>query len=170
MVGSPALIRVRPAIQDDLVAINEIYNEAVLHSTATFDTDPKSLEDRRRWFEKHGDRHPVLVSEAGGQVTGWASLSEWSDRRAYADTAEASIYLAEAARGRGTGKQLYRELVHEARRLGFHTLIARIADANEASIRLHEGLGFEKIGVMREVGRKFGKLLDVHLYQLLLLK
>ena len=123
--------------------------------------EPKSLDDRRAWLAAHGPRHPVLVAERDGHVVGWASLSPWSPRGAYADTAEVSVYVAEAQRGRGVGRRLLEEVVEAGRRAGLHAVVAQIVGENAASIHLHEALGFERVGVLREVGRKFGRLLDV---------
>lgn len=100
-----------------------------------------------------------------GQVAGWASLSKWSDRLAYADTAEISLYVHSTQRGRGIGRRLVEAIVLEGQKADLHTLIARIAAGNQISVRLHEAAGFEHIGVMRQVGRKFGQLLDIHLMQ-----
>lgn len=98
-------------------------------------------------------------------MVGWASLSKWSDRLAYADTAEISLYVHSSQRGRGIGKRLVEAVVIKGQKAGLHTLIARIVAGNQVSVRLHEGVGFEHIGIMREVGRKFGQLLDIHLMQ-----
>ena len=92
---------------------------------------------------------------------GWASLSKWSERGAYADTAEVSLYVAEAQRGRGIGRRLLEAVIEEGRRAGLHAVIAQIVGGNEVSVHLHRALGFEHVGVLREVGRKFGRLLDV---------
>jgi len=149
-------------------AITAIYNEAVATTTATFDTEPKSVSDRQRWFETHGPRHPVLVACSGGEVVGWACLSAWSDREAYSGTAEITYYVAESARRRGVGRALQQAIVRAAVERGFHTLIARITAGNDVSVRLCEGSGFERIGTLREVGNKFGDLLDVHILQKML--
>jgi len=159
------MVIIRPAQLSDLGAITAIYNEAILTTVATFDTEPKSESERAAWFSAHDARHPVLVAESEGQVVGWASLSKWSDRLAYADTAEISLYVHSSRRGQGIGKQLIAAIVAEGEKAALHTLIARIAAGNEASVRLHRAAGFELIGVMREVGRKFGQLLDIHLMQ-----
>jgi len=161
-------VTVRPAVAADLAAITAIYNEAILTTTATFDTETKTVDDRREWFAAHGGRFPVIVAEVGGEVAGWASLSRWSDRSAYDDTAETSVYVASAHRGRGIGGNLYAALIAGARQLRFHTLLARVAGESEASLRLHERCGFRTVGTMKEVGRKFGRLLDVHLLQRML--
>ncbi len=162
------MIGIRKAFDADIAAITEIYNQAVLHTTATFDTEPKSVAAQREWFRKHGDTHPVLVAEGGTGIVGWASLSPWSDRCAYDSTVELSIYIAEADRGKGIGKMLLGALLARARGLDLHTIIARVAGGNEASRRLHEQAGFRLIGTMREVGYKFGRFLDVEIYQLML--
>lgn len=161
-------LTIRRATPQDLPAIAAIYDDAVLKTTATFDTQPRTPEHHRRWFDAHKDpKHPVIVGELGGRVIGWASLSSWSDRCAYDETAEDSIYIAEEARGKGAGKALLAELLAQGRAAGLHTVLARITGESAASIRLHESFGFSRVGVMRQVGRKFGRLLDVSMYQLL---
>jgi len=159
------MLNIRPATQTDLPAITEIYNEAVLNTLATFDTQPKSIEEQERWLASHDARHPVLVAEEEGVVAGWASLSAWSDRCAYADTAEASLYVRKECRGQGVGRELSAALLQAGESAGLHTALARITEGNEVSLRLAQSAGFELVGTMREVGRKFGRLLDVHLLQ-----
>lgn len=156
-------IRLRPATPEDIPAITEIYNEAILTTTATFDTELKTADERLAWLNKHDDRHPVLVAVQDGQVAGWASLSAWSDRCAYADTAETSFYVHSKFRGKGIGRKLKEAIIDEATRLEFHTLIARVAEESHESIHLNESCGFVHVGTLREVGRKFGKLLGVHI-------
>jgi phosphinothricin acetyltransferase len=159
------MITSRAAVPSDARAIAEIYNEAVRTTTATFDTVERTQADRLAWLQSHDERHPILVAQRNGKVVGWASLSQWSDRQAYADTAETSFYVKEEFRGRGIGRRLKEELLKAGRQAGLHTVIARVSQGNEISIHLNESCGFRHIGVMREVGRKFGKLLDVHLMQ-----
>jgi phosphinothricin acetyltransferase len=161
------VLTTREAVLGDLTPITEIYNDAILNTVATFDTEPKRTEEQRRWFAEHGAQYPLVVAELDGRIVGWAALSRWSDRCAYADTAELSIYVREDHRGRGIGTTLMRAVIHAGRTRGLHTIIARIADGNAISVRLHESFGFSHIGTMREVGRKFGKRLDVHLMQLI---
>jgi L-amino acid N-acyltransferase YncA len=156
---------IRSARLADLSAITEIYNEAIRTTTATFDTEPKTESEERHWFESHGPRHPILVAELDGRVVGWACLSKWSDRGAYSETAETSFYVKEEYRGRGIGRKLKEAIVAEGARLGYHCLIARVAEGSEASVHLNESLGFRLVGVLKEVGRKFGRLLDVYIYQ-----
>ena len=161
-------IAIRKAAKDDLPAIVEIYNEAILTTTATFDTETKTATDRMAWFETHDERHPILVAEIDGTVVGWAALSKWSDRCAYADTAETSFYVHSKHRGRGVGRQLKEAIITEARRRQFHSLIARVAEESNESRHLNESLGFVHIGTLKEVGRKFGRLLSVHILQKML--
>ena len=159
---------IRRARSSDVEEITSIYNEAILTTTATFDTEPKTTEYRMEWFNHHDERHPIFVARIDGRVVGWASLTMWSDRAAYDDTAETSVYVKSEFRGKGIGRRLNSTLVEEAKELHYHTLIARIAEGSIESVRIHEGVGFVHIGTMKQVGRKFGKLLDVHIYQRML--
>lgn len=161
-------VEIRRAKLTDAAAIAEIYNEAILTTTATFDTETKTADERAQWLQAHDDRHPVLVAAVDGRVIGWASITHWSERRAYADTAETSFYVLSTYRGRGIGRQLKTAVIDEARRLKFHTLIARVAEGSHESLHLNEQAGFQHVGTLKEVGRKFGRLLDVHILQKML--
>lgn len=163
-----AAVRLRRAKLSDLPVITDIYNEAVCASTATFDTEPKRVEERVQWFNDHDDTHPILVAEIDGMVVGWSSLSRWSERRAYDLTAETSSYVTTQYRGKGIGRKLKEAMIEEAWRLGFHTLLARIVAGNDESLHLNESLGFVRVGTMKEVGLKFGRFLDVHIFQKML--
>jgi L-amino acid N-acyltransferase len=145
--------------------ITSIYNEAILHTVATFDTEPKTIEEMKIWFKQHDQKHPLLVAEQKGLIVGWASLSEWSDRCAYSETAEISLYVRKEIQGSGIGRKLLQEIMLEGQKMGLHTVIARIAEGNQRSINLFNSEKFENIGVMKEVGKKFGKRLDVFLKQ-----
>ena len=159
------MLKIRPATTDDLEPITAIYNEAILKTVATFDTVPKSLVDQRRWFQEHVPRYPIIVAELEGKVVGWASLSRWSDRPAYDETAEVSAYVDADHRGKKFGRALLEALVEAGRNGGFHTLVSRIVQGSEVSVHLHARLGFAHVGVLREAGRKFGKRLDVTIMQ-----
>jgi phosphinothricin acetyltransferase len=161
-------LTIRNAQPSDIEAITDIYNEAILTTVATFDIEPKSVSDRLEWLKSHGERHPVIVCEANGKIAGWASLSKWSERSAYDDTAETSFYVKKEYRGRGIGRRLKEAIIDEARRLKFHTLIARISEGSDASLHLNESFGFVRVGTMKEVGRKFGRFVDVHILQKML--
>ena len=161
-------VQIRRAELPDLDAITEIYNEAILTTTATFDTETKTAVERLEWFQSHDDRHPILVAVLDGKVIGWASLSKWSDRCAYSDTAETSFYVKSEHRGRGVGRQLKAAIIEAARHSRFHSLIARVAGGSRESLHLNEDFGFVHVGTLKEVGRKFGRLLDVHMLQKML--
>jgi L-amino acid N-acyltransferase len=164
----PDELTIRRATRQDAAAIADIYNEAILTTTATFDLEPKTVEERERWLDAHSGRFPVIVAEIGGSVVGFASLTPWSDRAAYDATAETALYVHSSRRGRGIGRRLKARIIEEAKRLEFHTLIARVTGDSAASIHLNREAGFVVVGTMREVGRKFGKLLDVHIMQKML--
>jgi len=158
----------RIATLSDIDAITEIYNEAILTTTATFDTEPKTISERTQWFQSHDERHPIWVAVVHGKVVGWISLSIWSDRPAYNDTGETSFYVKSEYRGKGIGRALLQTILHEAQRLTYHTIIARIAGESDVSLHIHESFQFFPVGILKEVGRKFGRLLDVHIMQKIL--
>jgi len=161
-------MNIRPAQLSDLDAITDIYNHAILTSTATFDIQPKTNKEQLAWFNAHGKNHPILVAEKNDVVVGWASLSELSDRPAYNISAETAFYIHEQHRGIGIGRKLKAAIIEKARQLGYHTLIARVAADSQASLHLNKSFGFHYVGVMKEVGKKFDKLIDVHILQLIL--
>lgn len=161
------LMKIRIAQEKDLPVLTEIYNEAILKTAATFDTEIKTIEQRRDWFVSH-HKLPIWVCERDGKVIGWASLSAWSDRCAYSGTIENSVYIFEKFQGQGAGKLLMDQLILFARENKFKTIIARISDGNLPSIHLHRRYGFESIGVMKSVGFKFDRWIDVHMMQLML--
>jgi L-amino acid N-acyltransferase len=160
-----AIAKLRRAARADLPAITRIYNEAILTTTATFDTKPQTLRQRAAWFGKHGKNYPIIVAEVDREVVGWSSLSPWSDREAYKITAETSFYVDSRFRGRGIGHKLKLAIVKEARRLGFRSVIARVAEGSDASLHLNHVIGFNQVGILKQVGEKFGKLIDVHILQ-----
>lgn len=160
-----ACMKIRSATITDIPEITAIYNDALVNTTATFDTEEKNVEDRMRWFEQHGEKYPVIVAVEKDQVVGWASLSRWSDKCAYDDTAEISIYVHHDFRGQGIGKLLLQEVMEYGRKGGLHCVLSRITSGNDASIHMHELAGFEHAGILKEVGRKFDRLLDVYMMQ-----
>ncbi len=159
------MITIRPATEADQQSMMEIYNEAVLNSNATFDTEPRTLQSQLSWFRLHKHNHPVLIAEEASQIIGWASLSPWSERCAYETTVEVSIYIHKNFRGQGTGIKLLKIITLEGEKLGNHTIISRITGGNDVSLHIHEKLGYRHIGVMEEVGFKFGKYQDVYMMQ-----
>lgn len=165
MTGEPAVLRQAEA--RDAAAIADIYNHEILSSTATFDTQPVTVENRVAWLAAHDapDR-PVVIAEVGGEVVGWASLSSWSERCAYARAAEVSVYVHREHRECGIGGLLLAELVRLGRAAGLGVLLARICTEGEPSIALHRRQGFQTIGIMRRVGEKLGRVLDIELMDL----
>lgn len=158
-------VTVRDARPGDVPAIRDVFAHYIEHTTATFRTVPETLAEREGWFRAHGPRHPVMVAEQDGAVIGWAALSPWKPTSGYRQTTEFSIYLRPECCGRGLGRRLLAELLERARAAGHHVVIGGACTESEASIRLQEALGFEKVAHLREVGFKFGRWLDVAYYQ-----
>jgi L-amino acid N-acyltransferase YncA len=161
-------VEIRLARPEDAEAIREIYNLEVTTSTVTFDLVPRTLEQQLAWLQARSGAHAVIVAEDGGEVVGFASLSPYRDRPAYNSTVEDSVYVRGDQRGRGVGRALVEHLIELADQHGFHSVMARIVGDHAASIGLHEGLGFTTVGIEHEVGRKFGRWLDVMIMQRLL--
>ena len=164
------MIRVRPAQREDCPGILEIYNDAVLTTTATYDYDLRTLAHRQAWFDDHQKTGlPIFVAlESTGRIVGWSALNRYHDRMGYRFTTENSIYIAADMRGQGIGKQLLSPLIETAKTIGVHAIIAAIDSANDASIRLHARFGFETVGHFKRVGYKFDRWLDVIYMELLL--
>ena len=158
-------VHVRDATDGDLATVAEIYTYESLHSYSTFETGERPVA---AWRHKLEAPYPFLVAEEDGTVVGFAYASAFRDRPAYHRTVETSVYLHRAARGRGVGTALYDALLPRLATSGFHTALALVALPNDASVRLHEGAGFGLSGVLREVGDKQDRLIDVGIYQLML--
>jgi phosphinothricin acetyltransferase len=139
-----------------------IYNRAIETSTATFEMTPKTAHEQLEWINSHSGAHPALVAvDERDHVLGFGSLSPYRPRPAYSTSVENSVYVHEDFQRRGIGRAILLELITLAQAHGFHAIIARITGDNEPSVALHAACGFEMIGVEREVGRKFGRWLDV---------
>jgi len=158
-------LQIRIATINDIQSITKIYNEAIIKTTATFDTQTKTIDEQIQWFKNHGPDNPILVAEKSLNIVGFAALSLWSDRCAYSKTAEISLYVLEKYQRKGIGKRLMKAIIKEGEKTSIHVIIARITEGNNTSINLHKSFGFEHIGTMKEVGDKFGNRLDVHLMQ-----
>jgi L-amino acid N-acyltransferase len=155
-------IVIRDATTADLPAINDIYNAEVATGTSTWDGEPWTLEEREAWLARHGDdTTPVIVAEVNGVVRGFAYLSWYRNKSGFRFTREDSIYIDPSCRGKGLGMPLLAALIQRAQAARLHVLVAVITADNEASIRLHQRLGFEESGRLRECGYKFGHWLDV---------
>jgi L-amino acid N-acyltransferase len=155
-------ISIRPAAHADLPAILAIYNDAVLNTTASYDLEPSTLEQRVAWFDdrlRHG--FPVLVADAGGEVVAFGSYGKFREKPGYRYTIEHSLYVAPEWRGRGVGRSMLQALIELAQAAGKHSMIGGIDATNSASIALHTSLGFVEVARFREVGHKFGRWLDI---------
>lgn len=162
-------LTVRLAIEADADAILAIYNPEVQGSTVTFDLVPRDHAGQVEWLAAHDGAHPATVAvDERGEVVGFGSLSPWRPRPAYSTSVEDSVYVHQDHRGQGVGKFLVADLLDRATAHGFHAVFARIVGGHKASIALHGALGFEVAGVEREVGRKFGRWLDVVIMERLL--
>lgn len=159
-------LTIRAAVKDDLAAVSRIYNHYVTISTATFATEEESENERREWFERHrSGGYPVIVGMVDGEVVGWASLSQYHTRCAYRQTAEPSVYVSHEYLRHGFGRLLVEHLLNLASDGQFHSLVALICSENVQSLNLIRSFGFEEVGVLKEVGRKFDRWLDVTLMQ-----
>lgn len=160
---------IRPATIDDAGDIADIYNHYVLETTATFDLLPKSMQERAAWMAKRDlESHPVLVAEVDGLVVGWGSLNPWGDRPGWRHTVEISVYVEMAWRSKGIGHAILHELLEHAEAAKHHAVIAHVVSENEASLRLSAVHGFERVGLLKEVGRKFDRWLDIVVLERLL--
>ena len=152
---------IRAANPDDAASIAEIYAHHVLHGTASFDTVPPDADTwRAKIVDISARGWPFLVVEEDGAVLGYAYATQFRDRPAYAETCENSIYLAPDHSGRGIGSALMAALLPAAAEAGFRQMIAVVGGDEPASVALHRKFGFTVAGRMRDVGRKFGRLLD----------
>lgn len=160
---------IRDASPADLGALRDIYNDAVLNTTAIWNEVAIDLDNRRAWLELRAQQgFPVLVAEDAGEVVGYASYGPWRAFDGFRETVEHSVYVRADQRGKGVGPQLMQALVERARAQGLHVMVAAIESGNAASIRLHERLGFTVTGQMPQVGQKFGRWLDLTFMQLVL--
>ncbi len=152
---------IRQARFEDIPSITRIYNYAIEHTTATFDTEIKTVDDWLIAFSKHGDKYPIIVAVVDLKVVGWGLIKPFGERKAYRYTVEDAVYIDCNYQGQGLGSALLSELISIAREAGFHAMLALVVGGNAASLRLHEKFGFERVGFMKEVGRKFDRWLDV---------
>ncbi len=152
----------RNAVSADLEAMRAIYNLAVLHTTATYDYEPRTEQVQIDWLAaKHAAKYPVLVAEQDGRVIGYASYGSFRAWAGYRFTAEHSVYVDESCRRKGVASALVTRLLELAKAQDLHLLVAAIDASNAGSIEMHLRLGFENAGILREAGYKFGRWLDV---------
>lgn len=161
-------MELRPARLEDAEATRVIYNLEVTTGTSVFDITPRSPQEHREWLTARSGVHAIVVAEEAGEILGFGSLSRYKERSCYSTSVENSVYVAQAHRGKGVGRALLTDLVRVAKEHGFHTVIARIEATNEVSVALHRSIGFNVVGIEREIGRKFGRWLDLCEMQLML--
>ena len=158
-----ARFTIRPATNDDVDAIVGIYNWAVNQTFATIDSEPLSKEEAAAWWETHGRRSKLIVASDETGVLGWARLFPWKQRGI--DVVEDLVYVDPVHQGRGIGRALLAELITNAQGLGYKTIVATIATDNRAGLELHEKIGFEKVGTIRNAANKFDRWMDITLVQ-----
>ena len=159
---------IRQAELKDIPELMEIYNDAILNTTATFDTEVKDYENRLAWFHEHTGKHRLLVKELDGKIAGYASLSRYRDRKAFDAAVEISVYIHKDYRGRHVGQELMKEILAFAKECQeIETVISLITSNNATSIYLHEKFGFSFCGQIQNAGNKFGEKLSLNAYQVI---
>lgn len=151
---------IRRAEINDVVAVTAIYNQGIAERSSTFETKPKTVEDRSEWIQAQSERHPILVYELNSEVVGWASISTYRPRDCYIGVGEFSIYLHNQSRGKGIGKALLNALIKEAEQLGYWKLSSRIFDFNVASRNLCKSCGFREVGIYEKHSKLEGQWID----------
>lgn len=157
---------IRHAARSDAAALADIYNHYIENSTATFDEVTKTEVERSAWLDAHGPGHPVLIAERDGLVLGWGSLSQYRERPAWRFTAEVGVYVRAGATGAGVGPALLDRLLAEGAEAGHHVLVAQVVSDNAPSLKMFERAGFERVGHLSEVGRKFDRWIDVDILEM----
>jgi phosphinothricin acetyltransferase len=161
---------IRDALDTDLEALRDIFNDAVLNTTAIWMDNVVDLANRQAWFTARAQQgYPILVAQnSAGEVVGYASFGDWRPFDGFCNTVEHSVYVRADQRGNGLGPLLMAALIERAKACGKHVMVAAIESGNQASIALHQRLGFITSGQMPQVGRKFGRWLDLTFMQLIL--
>lgn len=159
---------IRPGLEKDAKEIAEIYNYYIDNTIVTFEEEPVSADEMWTRISSIQKKHPWLVYEEEGQIIGYAYGFPWKGRAAYCHCCEISVYLRHDQGGKGAGTKLYTALIDELRNMNIHSVIGGVALPNEASVKLHEKLGFKKVAHFSEQGHKFGKWIDVAYWELLL--
>jgi phosphinothricin acetyltransferase len=162
---------IRRASRLDVPQLLDIYNEVVLTSTAIYDEKPRTLDEQFAWFDlKSASEYPLFVTEMGNTVVGYCTYGAFRDWPCYKYSIEHSLHVHSSYRGQGIGQKMLRFLIEDAKISNYHTIIGGIDSDNRASIKLHEKYGFKQIAVVCEVGYKFGRWLDLCLFQKILSK
>jgi L-amino acid N-acyltransferase len=168
MMAGTDKILMRFVGESDLPDIAAIYAHYVAHSVATFANVNPTDDDWRKWLADHTGPHPAIVAVCDNRIVGWAALSRWNARCAYRTTVEDSVYVHHDMHRHGVGRALLTRLIELARERNLRIIVGQIADHQTASEALHESLGFRRVGCLEGVGFKFGRAIDVALFQLTL--
>lgn len=152
---------IRSVKPSDAKVLVEIYNDYILNTTISFETEPLTVEQMSHRIEGISAHCPYLVWEDDGEIAGFCYAHQWKERAAYHNTLETTVYLSPGHFRKGIGTQLMKHLIEDCHKNGFKVLIACITANNEASIKMHEALGFKQVSYFSQVGEKFGQLLDV---------
>lgn len=160
-------MNIRPINLEDAAQIAEIYNYYILNTHQTFETEALSAEEMQRRVAEVSGKYPYLVAEENGEIYGYAYADRFKLRRAYAYSAEVSIYVKNEAKQKGIGTQLYEKLFEDLKETDIHAIMAGISLPNDASIKFHQKLGFSKVAHFREVGYKLGRWIDVGYWELI---
>lgn len=165
MPKTPGALNIRQATPADAGRIAEIYNHYVLNTTVSFETEAVSAREMGQRIRERLEHYDWLVGEASGQIIGYAYYGSFRPRAAYNHTTEVTVYLEPHSIGKGFGRALYSQLIESAKNHGFRELIGVIALPDQGSIALHRRMGFEEIGILKKVGHKFGRYMDIALWQ-----
>ena len=160
---------IRKAVEKDIAATLEIYNHEVENGVATLDLHPKTYDEWRQWYSAHNvGNHPLIVAETDGEVAGYASLSGYREKEAFASTVELSVYVSPEHRGKGVATRLMEHIITLAEQdADTHVIVSVITSGNKVSERLHERFGFRHCGTIHEVGFKHGQYRDIDNYELI---
>jgi phosphinothricin acetyltransferase len=161
-------IQLRPATEADAAAIATIYNQGIEDRVATLETELRTPDERRQWLAARGPRHPVIVATVEGRVVGWGSLNPFSPRMAYQHVADFSVYVERGWRGRGVGRRMLERLIELARGLDYHKMVLSTFPTNQLGVALYERLGFQRVGIYREMGLLDGRWVDTLIMERLL--
>ena len=159
-------MQLRDAVEADFEQITAIYNDVLSNSTAIYNDRPATIEDRIAWWRSRlGQHFPVLVATDGARLCGFGSYGDFRSWPGYRFTVEGTVHIASGLRGRGVGSLLLNALIAHARQAGKHSMIAGVDSENTASLRFLERFGFERVGLLPEIGYKFDRFLDLVLLQ-----
>jgi phosphinothricin acetyltransferase len=162
-MASTTTFEIRPATHEDFPAVVGIYNWAVNQTFATIDSEPLDVEEAESWWLTHASRNILLVAVDEQGVLGWARLLPWKQRGF--DVVEDLVYVDPVHQGRGIGRELLSRLIEEAKASGCKTIVASMATDNQAGVKLHQRLGFEVVGTIRDCAFKFDRWMDITLVQ-----